>query len=256
MAYSVGLYPIVEKINLAKNMYSYWVHCPEVARVAQPGQFAHIKVDGFSLRRPISICEIDKEQGNIRVVFEIRGKGTEKMAFLNEKDNMDFIAPLGNGFSLLSPNKRVVVVGGGIGVPPLLETAKQYGQNAAAFLGFRSADAVILESDFINYHVHTTICTEDGTKGERGFVTTALQSYLEKKPVDMLYTCGPLPMLKAVVQLAEAYQIACEVSLEERMGCGVGACLVCACKTQKNGKEAMSHVCKDGPVFSAEEVVF
>ena len=256
MDYLVGQYPIIKKENLAKNCYSFTVLCPEIAVAAQAGQFAHIRVDGFSLRRPISICEIDREAGTVRRVFEIRGEGTRVMADLNENSLIDLIAPLGRGFTLLEPDRKAITVGGGIGTPPMLEVAKHYGTNATAIVGFRSANAVILDRDFAEAGAQVRLCTDDGTAGRKGFVTAALEERLAAGGADIIYACGPTPMLKGVVALAEKHGVRCEVSLEERMGCGVGACLVCACKTVKDGKEFYAHVCKDGPVFPAKEVVW
>ena len=255
MDYTQGSFPIVRKENLAKNCYSLWVECPAIAAAAQPGQFAHLRAEGFSLRRPISICEIDREQGRLRFVFEERGDGTAALARLNEGGSLDLIAPLGKGFTL-HPGKRAALVGGGIGTPPMLELAKAYGKDAAAFLGFRSASAVILEQDFLRTGAAAFLCTDDGTAGIHGFVTQPLEQELQGGGYDIVYACGPKGMLQNVVRLAERYSVPCEVSLEERMGCGVGACLVCACKCVKDGKEWYAHVCKDGPVFPSEQVVW
>lgn len=256
MKYTQGEYQIVSKKNLAKNMYDYVIAAKEIAQMAEPGQFVHIKVRGFQLRRPISLCEIDREKGTIRIVFEVRGEGTEELSRLNQGELIDVMGPLGKGFTMLSPDKKVVVVGGGIGVPPMLETAKHYGQNATAITGFRSANAVILAEDFQRIGADHILCTDDGTMGEKGFVTAALKRRLSQGTVDLICACGPHMMLKGVVELAQQFQVPCQVSLEERMGCGVGACLVCACKTVKNGEEYLSHVCKDGPVFQAEDVIW
>ena len=254
MAYTQSLYPIVRKQNLARGVYDYTVHCPEMAAEAVPGQFVHIRVPGFMLRRPISICGIDREKGNLRLIMEVRGEGTEVLSRLNEGELIDLMGPLGHGFTLLSPDKKAVVIGGGIGVPPLLGAIAHYGRNGTAITGFRSASAVILQEDFQAAGAKTVLCTDDGTKGEKGFVTGALQKLLETETPDILYACGPMPMLKAVAKMAEEKGIECEISLEERMACGVGACLGCACRTVKNGVEGYSHVCKDGPVFNSREV--
>lgn len=250
-----GQYPIIKKENIAKNCYDFTVKCPDIAEGAVAGQFVHIKAEGFTLRRPISICEINKSEGTIRVIFEVRGDGTEKIANLNIGSTMDIIAPLGNGFTLLDKTKKAIVVGGGIGVPPMVEVAKHYGKNATAIIGFRSANAVILNDDFKNIGSNVMLCTDDGTMGIKGYVSTALEERLKNDKADIIYACGPKMMLKSVIELADKYNVLCEVSLEERMACGVGACLGCACKTVKNGKEHMSHVCKDGPVFSSKEVI-
>ena len=255
MEYVQGEYRVVSKKNLAKNVFDFTIDSKDIADLAQAGQFVHIKVDGFMLRRPISICEVDKENGTIRFVFEIRVEGTEKLSQVNKGDNLDVMGPLGKGFTILPADKKAVVVGGGIGVPPMVEVAKNYGENATAIIGFRSANAVILDEDFKNMGANLMLCTDDGTMGRKGFVTEALKERLEQGKVDIIQACGPHMMLKGVVALANEYGVPCEVSLEERMGCGVGACLVCACKTVKDGKEYLSHVCKDGPVFKAEDVI-
>lgn len=244
---------ILKKEQLNKSCCRLVVKAEGSAAIAQPGQFAHIKLDGFFLRRPISICEIDSQKGELTFVFEIRGEGTEALAEKSENDFLDILAPLGKGFTLLSPEKNAAVIGGGIGTPPMIELAKRY-NSPTAIIGFRNADAVILKDDFGKIG-DTILCTDDGSDGEKGFVSDALKRLVSQKKLDIIYACGPSAMLKAVVEIAQSQNIRCEVSLEERMGCGVGACLVCACKTVKDGKEFYSHVCKDGPVFKAEEVV-
>ena len=256
MNYIVGQFPLVRKQNLSINCWDFLVYCPEVAAFAKPGQFCHLKAEGFALRRPISICEIDRKNGTVRLVFEVRGDGTQVISNTEVNGTVDMIAPLGNGFTILPEDSRAIAVGGGIGVPPMLETIKRYGKNGTAVLGFRSKDAVILVKDFMETGAQTILCTDDGTDGQKGFVTLPLQDILQQKTADIVYACGPRGMLKGVVSLCEKYGVRCEVSLEERMGCGIGACLVCACKCVKNGREFYAHVCTDGPVFNAKEVSF
>lgn len=252
-----GSYPVVRKVACAKQTFDFTIHCPDIAKMAQAGQFVHVKANNFTLRRPISICQIDSQKGDIRIVMEVRGDGTSQIAQTPEGGLLDVMGPLGHGFQLLDSCKAAVVVGGGIGVPPMLQTAIHYGNNALAILGFRSASAAILEEDFQSAGCQVELCTDDGTKGKKGFVTQALKEYLEHSKPSIIYACGPLPMLKGVASLAKEYGVRCQVSMEERMGCGIGACLVCACRTKRsNGEEGFSHVCKNGPVFEAEEVVF
>lgn len=246
---------ILVRRQLAPGVFDYVVHCPEIAGLAAPGQFVHVLAKGHSLRRPISICEVDVKAGTLRIVLEVRGKGTEVIAQAKEGDSLDLIAPLGRGFTLLPHGKRAVVVGGGIGTPPLLAVAKHYGADAEAFLGFRSGAQVILTEDFRKACAGVTVCTEDGTEGERGYVTVALEDRLKTSPPDILYACGPTPMLKAVQALAAAYGVRAQLSLEERMGCGVGACLVCACKVKRGSDEDYVRVCSNGPVFESTEVI-
>ncbi|MBR1738698.1 MAG: dihydroorotate dehydrogenase electron transfer subunit [Ruminococcus sp.] len=254
--YRQGKYRITEKRNPAKGIFDIDILCPEIAELAQPGQFAQVAAEGFFLRRPISICEIDKARGTIRLVFEIRGKGTEKLSELNRDSLIDIIAPLGKGFTVLPEGKKCICVGGGIGVPPMVGIAAKYGANAIAISGFRNMAAVILQEDFDRNGNSTILCTDDGSAGRKGFVTDALSDAIKEEKPDIIYACGPMPMLKGVAAIAKENGIECQVSLEQRMACGVGACLVCVCKTVKNGEEFNSHVCKDGPVFDSREVVF
>lgn len=256
MPYFCDLYSVLEREEIAKDIYSYVISCPEAAAVAKAGQFVHIKAEGFTLRRPISVCEIDRGKGTLRIVFEVRGEGTEKLSRLRAGDKMDMIAPLGNGFTIknIPDNKNVVAVGGGIGVPPMCGVAAQY-KNVKAVIGFRSRDKVILEKDLKRIGADVTVCTDDGSYGEKGVVSAPLENALEKGNTAMIYACGPIPMLRAVIGAAEKYNVPCEVSLEERMACGVGACVGCACRIRREGRELVLRVCKDGPVFKAEEVV-
>lgn len=253
--YVQGRFPLIEKRAVAKGVFDMTILCPEAARLAEAGQFMQIAAEGFFLRRPISICVIDKEKGTLRIVFEVRGKGTDKISELNKGDNIDIIAPLGHGFTVYE-GAKAVCVGGGIGTPPMLGIAKHYGADAEVISGFRTAGIAILQEDIKALGCKTTLCTDDGTAGHHGFVTEPLKERLETDKPDIIYACGPAPMLKGIALLAKEYGVKCEVSLEQRMACGVGACLVCVCKTVKNGEQFLSHVCKDGPVFDAEEVDF
>lgn len=257
MKYTQGKYRILKKTAISREMYSFIIECPEVAEIAQAGQFVHIRADGFTLRRPVSICEIDREKGTLRIVFEIRGEGTAAIARLNEGSLIDMLAPLGKGFTINENFKRVILVGGGIGTPPMLSLAQFYGERAVAITGFRSADAVILQNDFKKAGAETILCTDDGSLGIHGFVTTPLESILNNGGADAVYACGPMPMLKNIAALCNEKSVdLCEISLEERMACGIGACLGCACRTQRNDEEYFAHVCKDGPVFNAKEVLW
>lgn len=247
---------IISKSNIAKGIFDIWVNCPKIAEEAKPGQFVGVKCDNFTLRRPISICEIDAENGSLRLVFEIRGVGTEWLANKNVGDCIDLLGPLGNGFMISKTDKPAVFVGGGIGVPPLLAAAEPYGTNATAILGFRSANAVILDKDFENQGAAVTVCTDDGTYGFHGLVTTPLNERLAAAPCSVVYACGPKPMLKAIAALCDEKNIPCYVSMEERMACGVGACLSCVCKVKFEGREQYFHVCKNGPIFNAKMIIW
>ncbi len=256
MKYTQGKYLIISKTSLAKEIYDIKIFCPEIAAVARTGQFVNIKINGFMLRRPISISSIDKVKSTLRVIFEVRGKGTNELAKLNEGDMIDIIAPLGGRGFEMDEYKTAVIIGGGIGVPPMLSVAENFGSNATVINGFRNAAAVILQHDFIDTGAETILCTDDGSAGKKGFVTDALNEVLANKKPDIIYACGPNVMIRRIIEIANANNIKCQVSLEERMGCGIGACLVCACRTIRDGQEYYAHVCKDGPVFNSEEVLF
>lgn len=248
-------FAIQRKEQLNATTYAFTVDCPKLAEESWCGRFVHIRCGEKPLRRPISICEIDKENGTITLVFEVRGEGTEWLASRKEGDAINILGPLGNGF-FPDPEKPAIFVGGGIGCPPMLGAAQDYGENAEAILGFRSEAQVILLDKFESACRRVAVTTDDGSFGTKGFVTDILKERLEALPDAVVYACGPMPMLKNVAALCEAKNVQCYVSLEQRMGCGVGACLVCACKTHDADGEHMRHVCKNGPVFDAREVDF
>lgn len=256
MKYTQGSYPVISKTAIAKEIYDMTILCPDVAAIAQPGQFVNIKAEGFMLRRPISICSINKEKGTLRIIFEVRGNGTKELSQIPEGGMIDIIAPLGGRGFDLDLGKKAVIVGGGIGNPPMLAVAEHFGGNARVISGFRNAAAVILQKDFADTGAKTILCTDDGSAGRKGFVTDALKEAVAAEKPDVIYACGPGVMLRRIVEIAKENGIKCQVSLEERMGCGIGACLVCACRTIRDGEEYYAHVCKDGPVFNAEEVIF
>lgn len=237
--------------RLTDDVYDFLLECPELAEKAAPGQFAQIRLPGHTLRRPISICGIDRQEGTLRFVFQVRGEGTAELAGFQPGDAIEILAPLGHGFPL-EPSKRTLLVGGGIGVPPLLGIAAELGENAVAALGFRSREAVILEEDFQAAGAKTLIATDDGSYGFHGLVT----ALAEHEEFEAVCACGPAPMLKAVRALAERRGVPCYLSLEERMACGIGACLGCAVQLlDEAGKPYYGHVCKDGPVFDSRKVV-
>ena len=248
--------PVLSRKELAPGIFDYLVSCPELAAQAVPGQFVHIRVPGRTLRRPISICSIDTAAGTLRLVMEVRGEGTAILSQVDEGDTLDLLGPLGNGFSLPDPSAKVIVVGGGIGVPPLLGVAQRFGANADACLGFRTAGAMILGEDFSAAGIRVRVATDDGSIGHHGLVTALVKERLEEGPAHLICACGPGPMLRAVAALAKEYAVPCQVSLEERMACGVGACLGCAVQVASaDGSVVYKHVCKDGPVFPAGEVL-
>ena len=256
LKYSVELCKITERKQLNNTTFDYTVSAPKISQIAACGQFANILAEGKFLRRPISICEIDKQAGALRFVFEVRGEGTKLISQKLIGEYLDIFAPLGNGFTPLKNAEKAVVVGGGIGVPPLLQTAKEYGGKAVAILGFANSERIILKEDFEAVCEKTVVATDDGSYGHHGFVTDPLSQLLADEKVDIIHACGPMPMLRNVSKIAAQHGVPCLVSLEERMGCGMGACLVCACKIKTADGTTYKHVCKDGPVFDSREVEF
>ena len=243
---------LVSKTQLTPTIYDFRLKNKTLAGITKPGQFVQVLVPGKTLRRPISVCDV--EEDTIRLVFEVRGEGTQIMSQMGEGDTVNIIAPLGRGFTL-DKNKRTVFVGGGIGVPPMLYSAGQLGDNAVVINGFRSKDAVILSKDFEKVVSKLIITTDDGSFGIHGFVTQPLEQEIKK--AELICACGPTPMLRNIARMAKEHNVPCQVSLEQRMACGVGACLGCAVAVKRqDGTTCFQHVCKDGPVFDAEEVAW
>lgn len=239
----------------AENIYDVTVCSKELSGLCKPGQFLHIQCGGDTLlRRPISICDVDNDC--VRFIFEVRGEGTLQLSKYNIGDKLDILGPLGKGFTVGDTSKKAIFVGGGIGIYPLLMPAKLYGENAVVLLGFRNKCYDVLSEDFKKAGCKVLIATDDGSKGIKGFVTDFLGDEISNSAIDRIFACGPLPMIKKTALEAHKNNIYCEVSMEERMGCGIGACLVCACKAKENGEEHFVHVCKDGPVFDSRTVIF
>ncbi len=245
-------FEITEQTMLANDICSMWMKAEEIAATAVPGQFVSLYCEDKSrlLPRPISICEIDRERGLIRLVYRITGAGTKEFAGWGPKDSAEVMGPFGNGFTL--EGKKAILIGGGIGIPPMLELAKQLTCEKQMVLGYR--DITFLEEEFTPYgSVH--IATEDGSKGTRGNVLDAIRE--NELEADIIYACGPTPMLRGIQAYAQERGIRCQLSLEERMACGVGACLACVCSTKETDHHSNvknKRICKDGPVFYAYEV--
>ena len=240
---------VVEAVRLNAFAYSFTLEA-EGMTPEGPDQFVHVKC-GHSrlLRRPISIC--DWEENLLRIVFEVRGEGTEWLSRRKAGDRLDVLGPLGRGFRM-DREGRYLLVGGGIGVPPMLGCAKWTAERSTAVLGFRSADRAMLSEDFQKSCKEIFLCSDDGSIGRHGFVDAQVRDILEKdKDFTAVLACGPKPMLKNVAAVAAGFGVPCQVSMEERMACGVGACLGCAIQMADG---TMKHVCKDGPVFDAGEV--
>ena len=248
MKYDVRQLPLISNTEIADGIFDMRLEYKQDDLPVLCGQFAHVYVPGKTLRRPISVCDAS---GNVlRLVYQVKGEGTRIMSQM-DGGSVDVLVPLGNGFKIEN-GRRYCLIGGGIGAPPMLYTAKQC-DAPLIITGFRNESLVILQDDFKAVG-ETLLCTDDGSAGRKGFVTDLLRERINE--IDEVCACGPTPMLKAVAAVCKEYGKPCQISLEERMGCGVGACLVCAVKVRKNGEEVMQHVCKNGPVFNAEEVVF
>lgn len=219
-----------------------------------PGQFVHIKCgEGSLLRRPISVCSCmaDEPEDTLAIAFEVRGEGTAWLAERQEGEYLDVLGMLGRGFQV-GADKSYLLVGGGIGVPPMRGCAQATMGKSTAILGFRSKEKAILLNCFESECAEVRVATDDGTLGYHGYVDALVREELEKnKGYAAVLACGPKPMLRKVAEVAAQFGVPCQVSMEERMGCGVGACLVCACDMADGSRK---HVCKDGPVFMAEEV--
>ena len=244
---------IIEATIPTDNVHALTFISADLAERARAGQFLHIKCgDERILRRPFGICEVSGD--TLKIVFEVKGEGTRWLAGRKAGDTLDIIGPLGNGFKI--PDGNIIVVGGGLGSPPMLFAAESAKSGVTAILGFRDAGRVILVSEFEAVCDRVYLTTDDGSLGIRGQVTRPLEELLAAGCCDAVLTCGQLVMQRAVAELCVRYGTPCQVSLEERMGCGIGACLVCACQTRRNGREYMSRVCRDGPVFDATEVVW
>ncbi len=243
---------LVRKKEIAKGIFDFTVASEEIALNTQCGQFLHINCgDSTFLRRPISIC--DAQNGEVRFIFEVKGEGTSELSKKEEGDYIDILGPLGHGFEIKESVKNPVIIGGGIGVFPLYKLAKEL-KTADVFLGFRSKDRVVMEQEFEAEANMVIVGTDDGSYGYSGYIASAMEQYLNSHECDMIYSCGPMPMLRAVKKIAEERGIKCQLSLEQRMGCGIGACLVCSCETKNDGSEKYAKVCTNGPVFYSEEV--
>lgn len=245
--------------EVAPGVFRMIVDAPSVVEKAEPGQFVHVKWVGPSydpfLRRPLSIFSMERTKGYLGLLFRVVGRGTSILAGMEKGDPLDLIGPLGRGFDINGDLKSIAIVGGGIGVAPLLglaERAHEKGMEVHTFIGALTGSMVLCFDEFRACSTSLEITTDDGSKGRRGLVTDALREFVGRGEVDGIFACGPFPMLKVVAQIARVAGIPCQVSLEAHMACGVGACLGCTIGTRRDGKYL--KVCVDGPVFAAEEV--
>lgn len=245
---------IIRQEEISYGIYSVWLKTDKIAEQAKPGQFLSVYCHEGSrlLPRPISICEIDKADQAVRIVYRVVGKGTEELSQLGTGDHLDIVGPLGNGFPL--KDKKTFLIGGGIGIPPLLQLAKELHCEKQIILGYK--DNLFLHKEF-KKQGNLYIATEDGSYGIEGNVMDAIrENGLE---AEIIYACGPMPMLRAVKTYAKDKNIECWLSLEEKMACGIGACLACVCKSNERDNHTNvnnKRICKEGPVFRAEEVEF
>ena len=245
---------VISQKCIGTGVYSMWIET-KAAQTAVAGQFISVycKDKTKLLPRPISICQIDKEKGRLRIVYRVVGGGTEEMSSYSAGDDISLIGPLGNGF-MQREGKKAILIGGGIGIPPMVGLAEALKDKAEVSVVAGYRDELFLTEELENAG-KLYIATEDGSTGTKGTVIDAIKEQAVEG--DVIYACGPTPMLKAIKEYALANNIECQLSLEERMACGIGACLACVC--QSKDKDAHSNVnnkriCKDGPIFLAEEV--
>lgn len=245
---------VVEQKKIAADVYSLWLQTEQIAKDAKPGQFISVysKDESRMLPRPISICEIDREAGKLRIVYRVVGQGTEEFSHLTAGDMLEILGPLGNGFPLDTGKKKAFLMGGGIGIPPMVQLAKELDGEVQVIAGYR--DELFL-TDELEENGKLYIATEDGSAGTKGNVMDAIRA--NGLCADIIYACGPKPMLRAIKAYAEENQIECYISMEERMACGIGACLACVCQSREVDEHTHVHnkrICKDGPVFLSTEV--
>ncbi len=236
---------ITENKKIAKDVWLMKLE-GDVSAITASGQFVNIKLDGFYLRRPISVCDYD--ENTLTIIYKVVGEGTEVMSKLGCGTNLDVLVGLGNGYNLSKSGANPVLIGGGVGVPPMYNLCKKLieeGKNVKVILGFNKEEEIFFEDEFKALGAEVYITTVDGSYGKKGFVTDVL------KDLDYSYffTCGPMPMFKAIEATAVTSG---QYSFEERMGCGFGACMGCSCKTKYGNK----RICKDGPVLEREEIIW
>lgn len=237
-----GLFEIIHNAPLTENVYKM-VLSGDTSAITAPGQFVNILIDGLFLRRPISVCDV---QGDfLTIIYKVVGKGTAKMAAMKQ-GTLDVLTGLGNGYDLNKSGDHPVLIGGGVGVPPMYLLCKkliEQGKQVSVILGFNTKDEIFYEKEFKELGANVSVTTVDGSYGVKGFVTDALKDI----SYSYFYTCGPEPMLKAVYK---ASTTSGQLSFEKRMGCGFGACMGCSCKTITGYK----RICKEGPVMEKEEI--
>lgn len=255
---------IIKKDKILPGVFKFTVKAEEIVEDAKPGNFIEIRVSNQVepfLRRPISIYNLDREDGTLEFIFQVKGKGTEILSKKEKGDKIDIIGPLGHGIFSIDNYSNIAIIGGGIGIFPLFELAKEAHlekKKVNTYLGFRNKECVMLEKEFQNISDKIIITTDDGSYAEKGYAIDCLIKDMKEEKYDCICACGPLPMLKAIQKYAMENSIECQISLEEKMACGLGVCLGCAVKTAKSTKENPEylHVCKNGPVFKCKDIEF
>lgn len=240
-----GIFTVTENRKIVPSVYEMTLS-GDTSAITAPGQFVNIQLDGFFLRRPISVC--DCEDGTLRLIYKVVGKGTEAMSGLTSGTELDILTGLGNGYNTEVSGDKPLLLGGGVGVPPMYMLCKKLlaeGKDVTVILGFNTESEVFYEEEFKALGAKVLVTTADGSKGIKGFVTDAMNEV----DYSYFYTCGPEPMLKAVYNKSTTSG---QLSFEERMGCGFGACMGCSCKTKYGNK----RICKDGPVLVKEEIIW
>lgn len=240
-----GIYEIISNKKLTESIFEMVLE-GDTTSISAPGQFINIKLDSFYLRRPISICDYDNS--TITIIYKVVGEGTEVMSKMNSGEKLDVLCGLGNGFDTSKSLDKPVLIGGGVGVPPMYNLCKKLiseGKSVTVILGFNKKDEIFYEDEFKKLGADVKVTTVDGSYGIKGFVTDALKD----TEYSYFYTCGPMPMFKAIESTAVTSG---QYSFEERMGCGFGACMGCSCKTKYGNK----RICKDGPVLEREEIIW
>lgn len=240
---------VTENREIAREIYALTFSCGESVPV-RAGQFCMIGVKGFPLRRPIAVCKAEGER--ITVCYRLKGEGTRALAGVKAGEALSVLLPLGNGFFVAEEEKRIAVVGGGVGIFPLISLIREYAgkKEISAYMGFRNREALCMEEEIARAN-RFTIASDDGSVGFHGTAVQAFLNDFNKTKPQAVFACGPTPMLRALKQATKDLGVPVYVSLEERMGCGLGACLVCVCN-KTDGRHA--RVCKDGPVFEINEV--
>lgn len=249
---------ILSNENFCRNNMLMKLKSPDVALSAQPGQFINIQCSADNkliLRRPISVMDADAEKGTIDIAYEIRGEGTKLLSVRKPGEILDIMGPLGNGFPVNVSYQKIAIVGGGIGIYPLYFLAKRYMNcDIDVFMGYQCADKVVLGEEFDREGCRVYLSTDDGSRGRGGYITDLFKEIYKKGMYDAVFVCGPEVMSKKVIGMVRKNGDRSFVSLEERMGCGIGACLVCSCEVRTSDGTGRKTVCKDGPVFDGSIV--